>query len=80
LRRWSFGYPVLDNIVWIIYWKITGKMIYKSGIFMFCFSGYMERLPFMSKAYVVPEERGAGAFFLVYLDYDINHEKVGQIS
>ena len=38
----------------------------------------MERLPFMS-AYVVPEERGEGAFFLVYLD-DINHEKVGQIS
>lgn len=63
LRRWSFGYPVLDNIVWKIYGKITGKMIYKSGIFMFCFSGYMERLPFMSKAYVVPEERGAGAFF-----------------
>ena len=27
LRRWSFGYPVLDNIVWKIYGKITGKMI-----------------------------------------------------
>ena len=30
---------------------------------MFCFSGYMERLPFMSKAYVVPEERGQVPFF-----------------
>lgn len=54
MKFWGAG--VSGILFWTTsYGKSMGKSLAK-------WSGYMERLPFMS-AYVVPEERGEGAFF-----------------